>query len=319
MDFVRGTCIILVILLHAMAAVNQQWGVEAPAQIDNFNLAFAPFRMPTLMFLSGMLLVKSLNKDVPAYIYGKLSLIFWPFIFWSLVVLAAEQRFTIEYLLKLPISAPTVLWYLWFICAYYMLALALHRLKISFALVAISALVASIFLPDFLRISRFAYLFFFFLMGAWVHAVPDTVLRNRWVTGLGAMAAIAGAALSIAGVRLNYAAEYSWAPIGMIAVVLGFARYYSSNFLSPVVEFIGRNSIVFYCVHFPVQWTVVRLLPDTVMGHYVPAYLLAVAAALVVATSVQLLRARFKMVAATFDASYIMPRRVRQWAAGAKP
>lgn len=309
MDFVRGICIVLVILLHAMAALEAQWGLAAPAWIENFNLAFAPFRMTTLMFLSGMLLVKSLSKDVGPYITGKLSLIFWPFIFWSLLVLAAEQRFTLEYIVKLPISAPTVLWYLWFICAYYILALVIHRRAIPFMAVAVVALVASLFLPDFLRMSRFAYLFFFFLLGASVHRFPDAVLRSGWAVALAAIATLAGVYLSVSGVRLNYAAEFAWAPVGLVVLILNFSRHYRANLLSPAIEFIGRNSIVYYCVHFPVQWTLVRYSRDLATEQYLLVYALAVAAALVAATVVQLLRARFRIVAATFDASLILPRR----------
>ena len=61
MDFARGLCILLVILMHATGTVEAA-GLEPPAGLTLFNQALEPFRMPLLMFLSGMLLSKSLDK-----------------------------------------------------------------------------------------------------------------------------------------------------------------------------------------------------------------------------------------------------------------
>ncbi len=61
-DVARGMCILLVIIFHARPAMQ----IYAPSSLtelfllDTFNKFFAPYRMPLLMFLSGMMRHKSL-------------------------------------------------------------------------------------------------------------------------------------------------------------------------------------------------------------------------------------------------------------------
>jgi uncharacterized membrane protein YcfT len=71
MDFLLGLCILHVILKRATAMVESA-GIEPPAGVVIFNDALESFRMTALMFLSGMLLSKSLDRPPPAYVRGKL-------------------------------------------------------------------------------------------------------------------------------------------------------------------------------------------------------------------------------------------------------
>lgn len=293
--------ILLVIVMHGSSALSERAGIVPPEGMQIFNAAVAPFRMTLLIFLSGMLLGKSMERPTSVYVSGKFSQIYWPFLIWSMVVLLAEQRFTLEYILKTPISAPTLLWYLWFLCAYYLLALVIKRLSLPILAVAVASLVASAFLPDFLRMSRFAYLFTFFLLGHYCTENKVSLARAAPLAWGGLALAALGAWLSVRGVEIRYEAIHAWAPIALIAWVLWVSQYYASSPGSERIEWVGRNSIVFYVVHFPVQCMVVYIMTRNGYQTFWPIYLVAVVTSLLVAIGLQLLRQRFDLVAGLFD------------------
>lgn len=75
---------LLVVLFHAGTGVAY-FGDFYPRGIDVFNQVVEPYRMPALMFLSGMLLHRSLSKSASLYFGGKARKIAWPYVLWSLI------------------------------------------------------------------------------------------------------------------------------------------------------------------------------------------------------------------------------------------
>lgn len=311
MDFVRGICIILVISLHATSALQMFSGIDPAPVIDRINTFFSPFRMTTLMFLSGMLLSRSLSKSTGKYITGKLDLIYWPFLVWSMIVLAAELRLTPEFILKTPVSAPTLLWYLWFIFAYYLLALVIKRLSLPPLLIAAICLAISPFMPEFLRISRFTYLFAFFLLGH--HVQASGMLQRLKIpapAGIAALAvALGGAVLAVSGTPVHYQAVYAWIPLAMITFILWWSPFYTPEGLAAPVarslEWTGRNSIVFYVAHFPTQCVMARLIQPYLGDNYPASYGVMIASGILAGVGITLLRDRFSVFAALFDFSVV--------------
>lgn len=305
MDLVRGICIILVILVHSSAAIMEV-GIELSGWIKQFNDFFWPYRMQTLMFLSGMLLSRSLDKPVDKYVWGKLALIFWPYVIWSLVILLAEGRFTLSNLAKIPIVSPTLLWYLWFIFAYYLMALVVHRLRMPLVPVILVALVASAFLPEIARLFRFSFLFAFFLMGH-LAVSQNLAAKIPWPLALvGLVFAVAGGVASVMGHRINYDPVYAICPIGLLAFVLRASAYYQSSRGGAFIEWVGRNSIVFYVAHFPAQLVLAMIFAPLLP---IPAdvfYLFIVITSFAVVALLQLARARFTAAGVLFDLRLIM-------------
>ncbi|MUK02436.1 acyltransferase family protein [Vibrio cholerae] len=126
LDSLRGVAILLVVVLHAGEALRMAVG-PTPA-VDQFNLFFEPFRMPVLMFLSGVLLPQSVAKPGQEYFAGKVSMVAWPYLLWSLIILAASGDLRPAALGQIFYLSPTYLWYLWFILVFYALAYPLRRL-----------------------------------------------------------------------------------------------------------------------------------------------------------------------------------------------
>lgn len=255
LDSLRGVAILLVVLLHAGDALRMAVG-PTPG-LDQFNLLLEPFRMPVLMFLSGILLPRSVAKPARAYFTGKVSLVAWPYLLWSLIVLAATGGLGTGAVGQIVYLSPTYLWYLWFILVFYAAAYPLRRVPSS--VVAGAWLAASFVMPDGGRLETMTFLAAFFFFGAWCaqHApMVERAIGRPWVLALGAASAITVGVLNLAGRDVLYRGEFAWGVVGALGVVCWLFPRLGAHRATAALEFVGRYSIVFYVVHLgPVMLT----------------------------------------------------------------
>lgn len=268
MDSVRGTAIILLLIWHA-SAVPEMLGVEMPEAIRAANAFLLPFRMPTLMLLSGMLLAKSLSKPLPTYYAGKFAMILWPYVIW--VLIAKATFLDVE---GMPWwhwrawYATSYLWFLFFIGVYYLVAPAFRRLP-GWVPVAAAGVLGAV-LPYGTTEQRLAYFAVFFFAGAWLarhRPVLDSLTRRRVALPLAVVAIAFGVAAALWTDQLQYAV---WGAPFSLAGSLCLAALYSSleRAHRPLrrLRFAGRSSLVYYVSHFPVmallsQWTLETVPP----------------------------------------------------------
>ncbi len=262
LDSLRGVAIILVVVLHAGEALRVAIG-PLPG-IDQFNLFLEPFRMPVLMFLSGILLPQSVAKPGPEYFAGKVSMVAWPYLLWSLIILGASGELGPASVAEILYLSPTYLWYLWFILVFYAVAYPLRRVP-PLVLVGVGLVVAFV-LPLGSRPETLAFLAVFFFFGAWCAQHPERferALAKPWVIAGGAVTAIAVGILNVMEQDVLYRAEYSWGVLGGLAVACWAFPRFGSNRVTAALEFVGRYSIVFYVTHLgPIMITLALL--DTV-------------------------------------------------------
>ena len=256
MDLLRGTAILLVIA-HHLRLVQQIWDGGTPWAIVELSEALAPFRMPALLFASGLLLARSLRRPPGRFLAGKLRGLLWPWLLWSAVML--------------PIlgwgHADEPLWWLngmytWFLAAlfcYYVIGLLTRRIHPAW--VALASVVAWTALPllgtahDLLgpRPDKFVFYAVFFFAGA---ALRPLLARGPlpWPVVVPALAVAAGWAAYASKIdaepRVPVLAQLVilLAVIGAVGVLQRLPRLLA---LRPV-EWLGRNSVVPYLVHLPV-------------------------------------------------------------------
>lgn len=279
MDAIRGGAILLVIVYHADAIMGIH-GLTPPGWIQVFNDALSPYRMPLLIYLSGLLLQRSLTKPWRTFALGKLRNIGWPYVVWSLITLAATTGVTVRALLGIVVIPPTFLWFLWFILAFYAIGWVCHQLQLDPLAVAVAAVLASAFLPDFARASRFAFLLAFFMLG---HAVatrgtrfrpPRLVRRALILACLASMVFVS--AQELAGREVRYEATFVLGPLALVLLVQLCSPWYRpSRWLRPV-EYVGRSSIVFYVAHYSIQWVIVEAAAGQGRAAHGAIYALAV-------------------------------------------
>jgi len=250
MDTLRGLAILLMLLWHA-TAVPRIYGIEVPAALVAANDALLPFRMPTLMFLSGLLLPRSLSKPLVTYLRGKVALIWWPYLLWVVLYLAMSGTETPLWHPKLYI-AKGYLWYLFFLGVYYAVAPLLRRVPTG---VVCGALLAASFVVDDPLGHRLLYFAIFFFLGAWVaqHGGDLVGRAGRSRVLVVALTALAlGLAVASALVDLRYMSlTVPGSVAGIVVAVLAARRLSAGSTRS--LRFVGRNSIVFYVAHFPVM------------------------------------------------------------------
>lgn len=243
MDLLRGLAVTLVILYHAANTVSNV-GQEPPAFVLAVNDALAPYRMPMLVFLSGMLLHKSLRKTPGQYLWGKFAGIGWPYLLWLIpqaIIYPPEDWFSF-------VRGGTYLWFLVFILVYYVIGLLTSRVPpLLVAAVAMALAVAS---PDGSKYKeRLFFLLVFFMLGHWFATHPrvqDRVFSSNLMLALSAIMVVAYQALRPGA---GYGPASTLATIGGIILLARFARAVSGvRWLRPF-KTAGRDSLIVYIIH----------------------------------------------------------------------
>lgn len=256
MDAVRGLAIVLVILHHSTQGVEHSVD-DLPAVFDFLSEFFAPFRMPMLMFLSGLLVAGSLKRPPGEYAWGKVRRIGWPIVVWTFVYAAAEFVGSGEFdaMPWQPEFWNSYLWFMQFVLAYYLIALLTRWIPVW---VLVLLPFAGVFLlPAETLGQRFLYLMPFFFLGAFLEQH-----WRRFVTLLTTPMAIALAAVPLAMALFSALYLPLWyQPLAALPALFGIAvlarlavHIPDVRWLGPL-RFVGRYSLIFYCVHYPVYAT----------------------------------------------------------------
>ncbi|MEZ0165652.1 acyltransferase family protein [Kineococcus sp. LSe6-4] len=321
MDVLRGLAILAVVLFHAGTLLRYAQ-LEVPEELREFNRAVAPFRIPMLVLLSGMLLPRSVAKGARPYTAGKARAILWPFLLWSSVMGAMKWveygHPSLKWLLpNIFLAGGTYLWYLLFLVVFYVVALPLRRVPLLPVALAFLVL-AEVAVDDSKWGERFAFLFALFLIGWWVAARPAVVERglssNRWpfvALGVGVLSYTLGD-MSGYGPRA-IAGTLS----GVYLLAWGASRLSKAPVLRPL-RFVGRNSVVFYCVHFPLVVVLMSVAGWLEVGSSVLLMGVAFVASVAAGAVLSLLRPRSPFVAGLFVAPAWVERAVarvapRRW------
>ena len=245
------------------------------------NAALLPFRMPTLMFLSGLLLPKSLAKPLPAYYSGKLRMIAWPYFLWAalhLVLYGGKPMYDPEAWL-----ATGYLWFLFYLLGYYLLAPLFRRLP---SWVPLLLAIVGAFAFDHWLLHRFAYFGIFFFAGYVLSSQMPRIMaitRRPW-----AIAVIGYTAAGVAAYSATVGVQYvTLAAPFVIVGILGLAQLATlaaGRTWSRPLQFVGRTSIVYYVVHFPVMLLVARAMVGLGVTDWLPVAAATLTAALAVCT-----------------------------------
>lgn len=300
MDALRGLAILLVVAFHSRT-VLARFEPDVPDGLQSVLALFAPFRMPLLMFLSGMLLHRSLAKPAGEYADGKLRRLGWPYAVWSLLFLLVAGRLLPDEVVRLLWDAPPYLWYLSYLLAYYAAARALQAVRVPLSAAAGTSFLVAV-LVDGGTTGRLFFLFVFFAAGdVYARSGVDVVPGRRGVWAWAAAAVVVPSALvSAAGVDLEYEPVFVWVPLAGIALCLALApRLQGTRAVRPLA-WAGRESMAVYVSHFGVLWLLHGRLG---LGADLPAtarYLLGLAGAVVAGGLLARLAQRHAAVRALF-------------------
>jgi uncharacterized membrane protein YcfT len=304
-DVVRGLAVLLVVVFHAVIALHASIATT-PAPVDAVNQAIAPYRMPTLMFLSGVLLSKSLAKPPREYIVGKLRHIGWPYLVWTAVTvavlyagstLAGDGRFDAGRLLRFVVDPTTFTWYLAYLLLFYLLVLGVPA-RVRAALIPVLFVVCAV-AHDNNGWSRLTYLFAFFLIGDLAMAQRrrwEVLQRDpRFLVGC-AVAAVATVAVSAAGFPLRYEVPAAVGVLATIALAIPAAGRIAPSRVGRALTSVGRDSLVYYVTHWPVVTIGVHLTDAVGLDNWLAVLGFLLCAGFAVPLLITVLRRRFPVI-----------------------
>lgn len=307
MDSVRGVAILLIILLHAAALPELMVGVGQPQWVHDVNTFFVPFRMPTLVLLSGMLLERSLAKPLPLYYLSKVRALVWPYLVWATIYwIVSGQDGWLHWQGWI---ATSWLWFIFYLAVYYAVAPLVR--KVPPVLVFAACWLGSVFAPNGAWTELLFYGGFFFAG----HAIWSARERLRRFDTLdyALAAAIIGLSFSVVhlieshGRVLALPLHRDWLVFvpftlaGMMAILF-FARLIPDAWTAGL-RYIGRNSVIFYVLHYPIQLIILRVLSENWIWDWWIYLLLGIAVPLALGLVLASLRYRVPLI----DAFFVMP------------
>lgn len=257
-DVTRGFAVFLVIFYHVVIALAVTHSPPPPWAVILDN-AVAPFRIPTLMFCSGLLLDRSLWKPPRQYLAGKLRHIGWPYLVWTVVIVvfliggstvAGNGNYGIGRIARIVTDPATYTWYLAYLLLFYAIALVVPARVRTWA-VPILLVISAVF-HDGDGWTRLTFLLAFFFLGDVATRHRDLWLRLSRRRVLLVVAVVVAAGTAVVGARVGLRYDL-WAAFGVAGVALLAAPVGSRvarTFVGERVASIGRDSIVYYTTHW---------------------------------------------------------------------
>ncbi len=277
-DYAKGICIVMVVMMHSTLGVEQAAGHDGWM---HYAVAFArPFRMPDFFLISGLFLARVIDRDWRDYLDRKVLHFAYFYVLWV----------TIQFAFKAPMFAAELGWRgvglsyleafiepfgtLWFI---YLLPIFFVVIKLTRTIpwpaiwLAGAALEMAHIDTGWTVIDEFARRFIYFYIGylfatqifaftAGVQRRPSTALLGLalWALLNGALVAAGFADLPLVSLMLGFA--------GAGAVVAVAALIAERDLLRPL-RYCGQHSIVIYLAFFlPMAATRIVLLKTGIIG-----------------------------------------------------
>jgi fucose 4-O-acetylase-like acetyltransferase len=301
MDISRGLGVLLIVVVHAGSVYSAWTGGNVPGWIRSLDLALSPFRIPLLIFLSGMLLTRSVAKGSERFISGKLKNLAWPYIIWTAIILVASLGPAGLLNIKGWLGG-TVLWYLTFLFFYYAVGLLFARVPVL--VIAAYALALSMVLPDESKYgSRLFLLMAYFFVGAFAGQHLDRftgAIRSKWIVALlPLLVAVSYYCTQHPGT--NYSPFLAPLLIALIICMCGVFNLFVSGAVARAFQFAGRNSLVYYVVHVPIYVVLYSVLFGLDITSPYVCIGLALVLGIAVPTGLSVLRERSPAVQLLFE------------------
>ena len=226
MDVVRGLAIIAVIYGHVENVAKIEAVFEREDWMVTTNMTLVLLRMPMLMFLSGMLVPRSIAKGWKMFLPGKFTKLAWPYAVWIAIFFTVVWIRGGAELSQIPMEIinpgnpnMTPLWYLRNLFFYYLIAQALTWLRLplwSGAALGFGICVYQVIDNPQIGTTplRWGYLMTFFFLGCLTMQHLDKIsrfCRKPVVTLLLAVAFVIPVYIYLQGIApVRYRPEFIW-------------------------------------------------------------------------------------------------------------
>lgn len=260
-DYAKGLCIVLVVMMHSTLGVEQAAGREG---FMHALVAFAkPFRMPDFFLIAGLFLARVIDRDWRSYLDRKLVPFAYFYVLWMTIqvalkapLIAQEQGWSavaVVYLVSF-VEPFGTLWFIYLLPIYFVVTKLARGLPPALVWLAAAALelapiaTGSTLIDEFA--GRFVYFYTGYLLAPRVFALAELVQSKPWdALPLLVAWAFANAYLVISGHAEQPVISLALGLAGAAAVVSVSALMAKSEAFA-MLRYCGRHSIVIYLAFF---------------------------------------------------------------------
>ncbi|MBY0383014.1 MAG: acyltransferase family protein [Xanthobacteraceae bacterium] len=277
-DYAKGICIIMVVMMHSTLGVELAAGREG---FMHLVVAFAkPFRMPDFFLISGLFLPLVINRDWRTYLDRKVVHFFYFYFLWVAIQFgfkapsfAADGGWAHVGALYLEsfIDPFGTLWFIYLLPIFFVVTKAAKSVPPWIVWTLAALLEAAHFNTGWTTIDEFAHRFVYFYSGylfsGYVFALAEHVRRKPVLACAGlAIWAVVDAALVYVGVSEWPAISLMLGFAGALAIVT-IATLLARRHLLDGIRYCGEYSIVIYLGFFlPMAMTRTVLLKTGIIG-----------------------------------------------------
>ncbi|MHB2170223.1 acyltransferase family protein [Alsobacter sp. R-9] len=267
-DYAKGLCIILVVMMHSTLGVGEAMGGTG---FLHEVVAFArPFRMPDFFFISGLFVARVIDRDWSTYLDRKVLHFVWFYVLWVAIQAAFKLPPALlhgDWAALAPFAMAWIepfgtLWFIYLLPVFFVASKALRGVPVPVLLAVAAALQIAHIETGWTLVDEFAGRWVYFLLGATfadrVFAYADRVAA-RPLAALGLLAAWAvvnGLAVKTASPVAGFTSVAALPGIGLVLGIVGaLAVVTVSALLARVgmarfVAACGRNSLAIYLAFF---------------------------------------------------------------------
>ncbi len=261
-DFSKGICIILVVLLNTNYGFEQASGVTTI--FDNFNLWAQPFRMPDFFFIAGLFLMRRIDRPWRSYLDTKVVHFAYFYILWM----------TIWYVVRLPKYIDTMgldsalmlylesfieplgsLWFIYMLAVFFIAAKLLKNVPVWLVFLT-AAILHSLSVDTGWRVidefaSRFVYFYSGYVFAPYALRLASILKQQKIIVML--------AGLTIWAVLNSWIVFAGFGQLPVISLILGFVGtgavvasgvLLSKTRIGAPIRYLGANTIVVFLSYF---------------------------------------------------------------------
>ncbi len=263
-DYAKGWCIVLVVMMHSTLGVGEALGQEG--WLHHFVAWARPFRMPDFFLVAGLFLSHTIKKDWTTFIDRKVLHFAYFYLLWLLIQsllkfwpgAAATWPLGIERLgsqLAFGLIEPFgTLWFIYLLPIFFVVTKLLRQIPVWMVLMAGAVLQMAYIETGWTVIDEFAARYVYFFAGyAFAPQIFEFAAKVR------GKAAVTLCGLVVWGILNGLAVGYGVAALAGVSLVLGFAGacaviafavLLARGDLLPPLRYAGANSIVIYLAFF---------------------------------------------------------------------
>lgn len=261
-DFAKGICIILVVLLNTTHGVQQATGEISI--FEPFNDWAKPFRMPDFFFIAGLFLMRRIDRPWRSYLDTKVAHFAYFYVIWMTVWYVVRLP---QYIDQMGLSSALFLyaksfvdplgslWFIYMLAVFFVVAKLSKTLPVWLVFIA-AAILHSLQIQTGWKVvdeftARFVYFYAGFIFAPIAFAIATYLTKQKGA------ALIAG--LTIWAVLHTWAVESQLAQLPVLSLIAGFIGVgavvtigvlLSKSRLGEPVRYLGANTLTVFLSYF---------------------------------------------------------------------